>query len=87
MSNDNSNQRLKICERRYTVRSVSNQKVQKFMPVLDGNLSAENAPKLSVKYLECTACKTKQIQNIPGTLRTFLNQPKNFLVNFNPKTL
>ena len=49
------------------------------MPVLDGNLSVKNAPKLSEKYLQDKICTIKQVQNIPVTLRTFLNQPKMFL--------
>ena len=48
------------------------------MPVLDGNLSVKNAPKLSEKYLQDKICTIKQVQNIPVTLRTFLNQPKMF---------
>ena len=56
----------------------NNQKVQKFVPVLEGNLSVKNAPKLSAKYLQDKTCKTKQMQNIPLTLRTFLNQLKTF---------
>ena len=30
----------------------NNQKVQKFVPVLEENLSVKNAPKLSAKYLQ-----------------------------------
>ena len=52
------------------------QKVQKFVPVLDENLSMKNAPKLSAKYLQDKICKIKQIQNISVTLRRFLNQLK-----------
>ena len=58
--------------------SINNQKVQKFVPVLDGNLIVENTPKIYVKYLEHKICKFKQIQNILVTLRTFLNQLKTF---------
>ena len=36
-----------------------------------------NAPKPSIKYLKDKICKIKQIQNIPVTLETFLNQSKN----------
>ena len=50
----------------------------KFVPVLEGNLSVKNAPKHSVKYLQEKACKTKQRQNIPLTLRTFLTQIETF---------
>ena len=32
--------------------SINNLQVQKFVSVLDGNLSVTNAPKLSAKYLE-----------------------------------
>ena len=39
--------------------------MQKFVPVLEGNLSVRNAPKLSAKYLQDKTCKTKQMQNIP----------------------
>ena len=46
-------------------------KVQKFVPVLDGNLSMKNAPKLSAEYLQDKICKIKQIQNISVTLTTF----------------
>ena len=48
----------------------------KLVPVLEGNLSVKNAPKLSAKYLQDKTCKIKQIQNIPLTLRTFLNPLK-----------
>ena len=58
--------------------SINKQKVQKFVPVLYGNLSVKNAPKLSAKYLEDKKCKIKQIQNLPLTLSIFLNQLKNF---------
>ena len=47
-------------------------KVQKFVPVLERNLSVKNAPKLSAKYLQDKTCKTKQMQSIPLTLRAFL---------------
>ena len=56
----------------------NNQKVQKFVLVLEENLSVKNTPKLSAKYLQDKTCKIKQMQNIPLTLRTFLNQPKTF---------
>ena len=51
----------------------NNQMVQKFVSVLEENLSVKNAPKLSAKYLQDKTCKIKQMQNIPLTLRTFLN--------------
>ena len=38
----------------------------------------EKFSKLSAKYLQDKICKIKQIQNIPLTLRTFLNQLKRF---------
>ena len=53
-------------------------KVQKFVSVIEGNLSVKNAPKRSAKYLQDKTCKTKQLQNIPLTRRTFLNQIKTF---------
>ena len=51
-------------------------KVQKIVPVLDGNLSVRSALRLSAKYLENKICKIKQIQNILVTPKTFLNQLK-----------
>ena len=63
---------MKICIRSYTKESISNQKVQKFIPVFDENLSEKNAPKLFTKYLEDKIFKMKIIQNISVTLRTFL---------------
>ena len=39
----------------------NNQKVQKFVPVLEENLSVKNAPKLSPEYLQDKTCKTKQM--------------------------
>ena len=63
---------MKICKKSYTKESVNNQKVQKFVPVLDENLSVKNAPKLSAKYLEDKIFKIKMIQNISLTLRIFL---------------
>ena len=51
------------------------------MPVLEGDLSVKNAPKRSSKYLQEKTCKTKQMQNIPLTLWTFLNQLKTFEKN------
>ena len=53
--------------------------MQKSVPALDENLSVENTPKLSAKFLEDKICKIKQIQNIPLTVRTFVNQLKSFL--------
>ena len=41
ISNKNLNQCLKICKRRYTKESVINQKVQKVVPVIDGNWKLE----------------------------------------------
>ena len=43
----------------------NNQKVQTFVPVLEGNLSVKNAPKHFAKYLQYKTCKIKQMQNIP----------------------
>ena len=59
-------------KRSYIKESINNQKMQKFVPVLDGNLSMKNAPKLSAKYFQDKICKMKQIQNISVTLRIFL---------------
>ena len=59
--------------------------MQKFVPILDGNLSVKNAPKPSATYLEDKICKIKQIQNTSVTLKTFLNQLKNFLEKRNLK--
>ena len=36
----------------YTKRSVNNQNMHKFVPVLEGNLSVKNAPKHSAKCLQ-----------------------------------
>ena len=58
--------------------------MQKFVPVLDGNLRVKNAPKFSTNYLDDKICKIKQIQNI-ASLRTFRNQLKFFLEKRNPK--
>ena len=69
---------IKYLQEKLHQRSISNQKVQRFVPVLHGNLRVKNAPKLSAKYLQNKICKIKQIQNIPVTLRTFLNQLKHF---------
>ena len=54
----------------------NNQKVQKFVPVLEENLSVKNAPKLSAKYLQDKTCKTKQMQNIPLTLQDIFKSTK-----------
>ena len=40
--------------------------------------SIKNAPKLSAKNLQQKTCKIKHMQNIPLTLRTFLNPLKTF---------
>ena len=53
----------------------NNQKVQKFVLVLEENLSVKNTPKLSAKYLQDKTCKTKQMQNITLTLEG-INQLK-----------
>ena len=57
----------------------NNQKVQKFVPVLEENLSVKNTPKLSAKYLQGKTCKTKQMQNIPLTLEGISKSTKNVL--------
>ena len=54
------------------------QEVQKFVAVLEENLSMQNAPKLSAKYLQDKICKIKQIQGLPVTVRILLNQLKTF---------
>ena len=57
----------------------NNQKVQKFVPVLEENLSVKNAPKLSAKYLQDKTCKIKQMQNIPLTLEGIFKSTKSVL--------
>ena len=57
----------------------NNQKVQKFVPVLEENLSVKNAPKLSAKYLQDKTCKTKQMQNITLTLEDIFKSTKSAL--------
>ena len=64
--------------------------MQKFIPVLEGDLSLKNFQRLSGNYLQdkiCQkkTCKTKQMQNIPETLRKFLNQLKKFYENLTVK--
>ena len=54
----------------------NNQTVQKFVPVLEENLSVKNAPKLSANYLQDKKCKTKQMQIITLTLEDILNKLK-----------
>ena len=56
-----------------------NQKVQKFGPVLEENLSVKNAPKHSAKYLKDKTCKTKQMQNIQLTLEDIFKSTKSVL--------
>ena len=63
---------MKIYKWNYTKKSVNNQKVLKFVLVLDDKLSVENAPKLSALFLKDKIFKIKVIQNISVTLRTFL---------------
>ena len=62
-----SRENPEICKRNYTKESINNQKVQKFVSVLDGNSRVKNAPKLSAKNLEDKRCKIKQIKNISVT--------------------
>ena len=69
---------MKTSKTSYTKWSVNNEKVQKIVPVLEGNLSVGNAPKLSAKCLQDKICKIKQIQNIPVTSRTCLNPLKTY---------
>ena len=54
----------------------NNQTVQKFVPVLEENLTVKNAPKLSANYLQDKKCKTKQMQIITSTLEDILNKLK-----------
>ena len=57
----------------------NNQKVQKFVLVLEENLSVKNTPKLSAKYLQDKTCKTKQMQNITLTLEDIFKSTKSAL--------
>ena len=59
--------------------------MQKFVSVLDGNLSVNNAPKPFEKYLGDKTCKIKQMQSISVTLRTYINQVNFSLEKLNPK--
>ena len=63
--------RLKISKTSYTERTVNNQKVQKFLPVLEVNLSMKNVPKRSAKCFQAKTCKIKQMQNIPFSVDIF----------------
>ena len=54
----------------------NNQKVPKFVLVLEENLSVKNTPKLSAKYLQDKLCKTKQMQNITLTLEDIFKSTK-----------
>ena len=67
-----------MCKRSYTKGTADNQKVQKIVPVLDGNLTVKKLK----NFLQDKLCRIKQIQNISVTFRTFLNQ-----VNFFKKKL
>ena len=62
---------MNICKRSWTKESVNNQKVQKFVAVLDENLSIKNTSNFSAKYFEDKIFKIKIIQNISVILRTF----------------
>ena len=57
----------------------NNQRVQKFVPVLEENLSVKNGPKLSAKYLQDKTRKTKQMQNIPLALEDIFKSTKSVL--------
>ena len=57
----------------------NNQKVQKFVLVLEEKLSVKNTPKLSAKYLQDKTCKTKQMQNITLNLEDILKSTKSVL--------
>ena len=63
----------------------NNQKVQKFVSVLEENFSVKNASKLSAKYLQDKTCKTKQMQNIPLTLEDIFKPSKGVLGKCSPK--
>ena len=57
----------------------NNQKVQKFVPVLEKNLSVKIAPKFSAKYLQDKICKAKEMQNFPLTLEDIFKSTKRAL--------
>ena len=59
--------------------------MQKFVQVLEGNLSVKNTPKLSTKYLQNKICKIKQMKNIPVILRTYFILDKNVSEKHNTK--
>ena len=80
----NLNQWLKICKTSYTRRSVNNQKVQKFVRVLEVNLIVKNAPKRPAKYLQDKTCKIKQMQNI-SLPEDIFKSTKNVLEKFGTK--
>ena len=64
--------------------------MQTFVPVLEWNLTVKYAPKLSANDSQVKICKIKQIQNIPVTVRTFLNQIKTLKIltlKMTPRTL
>ena len=70
-----------MCKRSYTKGTADNQKVQKIVPVLDGNLTVKKLK----NFLQDKLCRIKQIQNISVTFRTFLNQVNFFLKKLNLK--
>ena len=70
-----------MCKRSYTKGTANNQKVQKLVPVLDGNLTVKKLK----NFQQGKLCKIKQIQNISVTFRTFLNQVNFFLKKLNLK--
>ena len=54
--------------------NTNNEKVQKLVPVLDGNLSVKNAAKLSVKYLDDKISnKYKQSSNFEDIFKSAKN--------------
>ena len=64
--------------------SINNQKVQKFVPVLDGNSSMKNAPKLSAKIRKTNMqnqTNTKHFSNPEDIFKS----AKNFLEKRYPK--
>ena len=85
ISGQNLNQSLKISKTSYTKGSVNNQKVQKFVPVLEGNLSVKNAPKRSAKYLEDKYAKSNKCKKHSSNSEEIFKSTKNFLEKVNTK--
>ena len=70
-----------MCKRSYTKGTADSQKVQKLVPVLDGNLTVKKLK----NFQQGKLCKIKQIQNISVTFRTFLSQANFFFLKIEPK--